>query len=242
MNTEISPQEAINCLVEGVRLTLKEGVVRKQVTKGIVLNGLFFLVLLIGVLWGAWALTGLLIGDVWYAAVFGWLARICVMGGVLFLSPVLYALTGEIVLPGTRGKIFRFAREWAGGAEIEEVGGVMVEVKSVAMDLRRLGRFVAFSLLAMLLNLVPVVGNVAYFVIQALIAAHTMGWDILGRHFELHGLSYQQQKAYLRSHRALTITIGGVATLLCLIPVAQFFFVTSNVAGAGVLSAKLDGF
>ena len=241
MKTEITIQQAVASLFTGIRLTVKEGAVRKQVLKGTVLNALFFLLLFVGVLWGAWALTGLLIGESWHTAVLGWLARLLVMGGVLFLSPVLYALIGEIVLPGPRGEIFRFARHWAGGPEVEEIGGVIVEVKSVVLDLRRLGRLLLFSLLAMLLNVVPVVGSVAYFVIQALIAAHTMGWDLLGRHFELHGLSYGQQKEYLRRHRLLTIAVGGVATLLCLIPIAQLFFVTSNVAGAGILSAKLDG-
>ena len=130
MKTKITIREAVGCLLTGIRLTSKEATVRKQVLKGIFLNGLFFLLLLIGVLWGAWILTGLLIGDAWHWALLGWLARLLVMGGVLFLSPVLYALIGEIVLPGPRGEIFRFARHWAGGHEIEEAGGVVVEVKA----------------------------------------------------------------------------------------------------------------
>ena len=46
-----------------------------------------------------------------------------------------------------------------------------------------------------------------------------------------------------RSSRArlLLTFLGGVATALCAIPVAQLVFITTNVAGAGVLSARLDG-
>lgn len=238
---KVGPGEAIQCLLAGIKLTSTRGTVQRKVLKGIVLNAVLFLVLLVALLWGGWALTGLLIGETWYGAVLGWLARLLALGGILFASPVLYALGGEIILPGVRSEIFHFARQAAGAPQVEESGGVAAEVRSVAIDIRRLVRFLLFSLAALFLNLVPVLGSAVYLVVQALIAAHTMGWDVLGRHFELHGVRYGQQKQYLRRHRVMVLAVGGVATLLCLVPIAQFLFVTTNVAGAGVLSARLDG-
>lgn len=242
MRLDISITRAVSSLVAGFRLSVSHPAIQKQVFRGIVLNALLFLVLMVAVLWGAWALTGLLIGDEWHSALLGWLTRILVLGGLLFASPVIYALGGEIVLPGPRGKIFRLARKSANGPDVvEPEGGIVDEIKMVGWDIRRLGRFLGFSALAFLLNFIPVLGNLAYVAIQALIAAHTMGWDILSRHFELHGLDYGQQKAVLGTNRLLVISVGGAAIVLCLIPIAQLVFITTNVAGAGVLSARLDG-
>jgi len=68
-----------------------------------------------------------------------------------------------------------------------------------------------------------------------------MGWDLLSHHFELHDLDYGEQKAWVRENRVMVLTLGGAATALCAIPVLQLLFITTNVAGAGVLSARLDG-
>ena len=161
------------------------------------------------------------------------------MVGALFLAPVLFHVVASILLPAFHGPVFLEARRSAGGPA--SAGAEQRLVAVLAVELRRLARLIVLSLLLLLLNLVPVIGSVAYLVAQFLLAARTLGWDLLSYHFELHGLDYEQQKAFLRRERGMVLALGGVATLLCLIPIAQIVFLTTNVAGAGVLSAWMDG-
>ena len=239
--SHVSASQGVGCLFEGISLTLGSSGIRGKVLKGVLVNAVVFLLVLVASIWGVLAATaGWVDGNV-LTAVLGWVARAAIVTAVLFVAPVLYALLGEIVMPAFRSAIFELARDHAGGPEVDAPSGVVAEAKAVGVDIRRLVRFVGFTLLLLPLNLVPGIGSVAFAVCEGALAAQTMGWDIIGRHFELHGVKYDAQKRWLKSHRSLTLSVGGVACLLCLIPVAQLLFVTTNVVGAGLLSAKLDG-
>ena len=133
--------DAVSSVIAGIKLTMKEPTLRKEVVKGFFFNALLFLVLLAGLLWGAWALTGLLIGEGWLAATLGWVARIMVLAGVVLAAPVVYVLAGEIILPTFRGNIFREGRRLSGAQPPQVALGFKAEARSVAIDIRRLVRF-----------------------------------------------------------------------------------------------------
>ncbi len=237
----VGPAEGVGCLLRGIGLTLGDGRIRRQILLSVVVNGLAFALLLLGLGWGVVAATAGWVDDGGLAAAAGWLARLGLLVGLGFAAPVLFALLGELVAPTFRSRVFELARERAHGPSVEAPAGLVAEAKAVGVDVRRLVRFLAFTVLLLPLNLIPGLGNLTFAALQLLVAAHTMGWDLLGRHFELHGVRYAEQKRFLADHRALTLGIGLVGLVLCLIPVAQLLFVTTNVAGAGVLSARLDG-
>lgn len=228
-------------VLDGIRLSFGRPDMRRKLTKAFLLNGIFFFLLLALMIWGALALTaGLVEGELWLAAL-GWIARVLLIVGIVAVAPGLYSLIGDIVLPVVHGRVFEAAREHAGGPPVDEVGGVGKEIRTVGVDLRRLARFLGVSLVLLLANLIPVVGNLVYPVAQFLVTAHTMGWDLLAYHFELHDVRYDEQKRFLADHRTLVLAAGAAATVLTLLPVVQLVFITTNVAGAGVLSARLDG-
>lgn len=238
----VSPSQAVRCLFTGFRVATGVPTVRRQVFKSILINGIVFLVFLIGLIWGALGLTSGLVGaDFWLLAGLGWLLRLALIIGILSIGPPIFSVLYGIIMPMFMSPVYQAGRKWANGPELEDTAGLKEEVRAVAIDIRRLGRLLLFSLLIFPFNLIPVVGNLAYVVAQIAIAAHTLGWDLLGKHFDLHGLNYSEQKSYLRDHRKMVLSVGFVAGVLCLIPLANIFFITTNVCGAGVLSAQIDG-
>lgn len=233
--------EGIGCLLKGIFVALGERQVRGKIVMAVIANAFAFAVVFGLLMWGAFALTDGWVDDGGLLAAAGWLARIGLIVGFGFVAPVLFALSGEIVVPTFRGKIFELARDFEGGPPVNGSEGLVAEAKAVGVDIRRLVRFLGISLLLLPLLLIPGVGTAGYAAVQLAVAARTMGWDILGRHFELHGVRYADQKRFLNRHMGLTLGVGLVALGLCLVPVAQFVFVSTNVAGAGILSARLDG-
>jgi uncharacterized protein involved in cysteine biosynthesis len=219
---------------------------------GLLLNSVVFGLMIWGLIAGSFWLVDVLVamaptGDgFWEQALggaltsVGWLLRVASVVGSLFAAPVLFNLGASLMMPIFYGRIFTIARAASGSGEDSGFDAAAL-ARIVAVELRRIVRFLAFSAAALCLNLIPVVGSGIYIGVQFLLASSAMGWDLLSHHFELHDLDYAQQKAWIRSNRALVLTLGAGATMLCAIPVLQLLFITTNVAGAGVLSARLDG-
>lgn len=245
----VNAAQGVACLAAGWRVGLHDPTVRRQVLKSLVANGVVFIVLFAALIWGVFALTSGLAGDhpqwpgwlEWFVSTAGWLLRVALIVGMFLVAPPVVVLLLGIVIPMFMGPVFRAGRAHANGPDVDEASGFTAEARSVAIDVRRLGRLLVFSLLILPLNLVPGVGQVAYVAAQAIIAAHTLGWDIVGRHFTMHGLGYAEQRALLRAHRLLVLSVGFAALAVLLLPLANVVFVTTNVAGAGILSARLDG-
>jgi uncharacterized protein involved in cysteine biosynthesis len=255
LQRQLSPAAAVAALVEGIRLGLGTPRLRRRLLGSFVVNALGFFLLAAAMVWGAFALVDWLVSSpepadpgwlmsawIWVRSAVGVALRIAAVVGTAVIAPVLYNLVGSLLFPLFSGPVFNAAREAARGpAVLGAPDGFVATAKVVAVETRRLGRFAGVSLALLPLNLVPGVGSAAYLVAQFLLSARTLGWDLLSYHFELHGLSFDEQQRWIAGNRALVLTLGGAATLLCLVPVVQLVFVTTNVAGAGVLSAWLDG-
>jgi CysZ protein len=246
---KVGAKEGVGCLIAGWRVGLRDPTVRRQVVKSLVVNGIVFVVLFVALIWTIFALTSGLAGDhpgwpgwlSWVVSTAGWLLRVALVIGALMIAPPIIMLLLGIVLPMFMGPVFRAGRLYADGPEVKSAGGFRAEVRSVVIDLRRLVRLLVVSALILPLNLLPVVGQVAYVGAQGLIAAHTLGWDLVGRHFTLYGVGYHEQRVLLEERRGLVLSVGFAALAVLMLPLANVVFVTTNVAGAGILSARLDG-
>ncbi|MGB0589435.1 MAG: EI24 domain-containing protein [Myxococcota bacterium] len=252
MNQDLAMRHAFAALRHGIVLSLGDPRMRRRIVVSILVNGVVFAMLLASLSWVAsqgvaWAFDGAEVADptwyesAWYAARGGlrWVLWFVLGLGVLLYAPVLFVLLASVVLPPFHGPVFAAARTHSGGPSVEATPVSMGS--SLLYDLKRLVRFVGLSLLLLPLNLLPVIGSVAYLVAQFLLSARTLGWDLLSHHFELHGMGLEAQEEWVGKRRALVFGLGAGATLLAMLPLVQIVFITTNVAGAGVLSAWLDG-
>lgn len=255
---QLGPAAAVGALVEGFRLALGSSRLRRRMLVSFGVNALGFLLLCALLLWGAFALVGWLVTTpadgaaaepgwllsswLWIRGALGVALRVAAVLGTAVVAPVLYNFVGSLLLPIFSGSVFNAAREEAAGPPVLGApDGFVATAKVMAVETRRLARFAGWSLALLPLNLFPGLGSAVYVCAQFLLSARALGWDLLSYHFELHGLSFDEQRRWVRSRPGLVLTLGGVATLLCLVPLVQLLFVTTNVAGAGVLSAWLDG-
>jgi uncharacterized protein involved in cysteine biosynthesis len=232
--------QAASALLAGIRLSLSERGLRRMVLGTVALNAALFVAIAALAIWAGWALPHWLADRGWLPEAAAWLGPLAVLVGLFFLAPVLFNLVGTLAMMLVRERIFRRAREAASGPRTGEVGGTGALARIAVTEVMRLVRLVLVSLLILPLNLIPVAGSIAYLVLQFAVAARTMAWDLLSHHFELHDLAYAQQKQFMAENRAGALTLGGLALALGLVPLAQLVFFSTNVAGAGVLSARID--
>ena len=234
--------EAARAPITWLGQVLRDRILRGCFLKGLALSIVATVVVFGGVIWGAFALVDYVVpeGGTW-ATILATALKIVSVVLVLFVSPVLFTMASGIVGSAFLGGAHARARELAGGPPYpaRSAGAeAVVTARSVGWELRRLARFLVWTVVIGLAGLIPVVG-IASIVAAALLAAHTLAWEILSPHFEALGLGYTEQKRYLFRRPGLTLGLGGVATLLLLIPFAQPLVLYGNQSAGGALSARL---
>jgi len=261
-NPSLTPGRALEALLHGLRLSLKSGQLRSRIIVAILVNATLFGLLVTGIVFSSFgavdSLTAIdtsgyggvgFLPDVvneWVLGVIpsvisaiGGLLKVVVVVVTLMASPLFFRLLAVSILPIYQEGVFLSARSHAGGGDPPNPSPGLL--RTVWVEVRRFTVFGLLSLLLLPLNLLPVVGTVLYAGAQGLLAAQTLGWDLLSHHFELHAMNLEAQRAWVRSHRGVVLVFGGASLVLCMIPVLQIIFITTNVAGAGVLSAWIDG-
>ncbi|MEC9072397.1 MAG: EI24 domain-containing protein [Myxococcota bacterium] len=257
----LSAGTALAALLHGLKLSMKDGQLRGRIMVAILVNALLFGLLIYGIVMVSFGAVDTLMAidtsgfsgigflpDVvndWVLGVIpavisaiGGLLKVVVGVVTLMASPLLFRLLAVSILPIYQEGVFLSARAHAGGGEPPNASPGLV--RTIWIEIRRFSVFGVLSLLLLPLNLVPVIGTVVYGVAQGLLAAQTLGWDLLSHHFEIHGMSLEEQRTWVRTHRGVVLAFGGASLALCMVPVLQILFITTNVAGAGVLSAWIE--
>ena len=257
----LSAGTALQALIHGLKLSMSDGHLRGRIIVAILVNATLFGLLVYGIVVSSFGAVDSLMAidtsgfrgigflpDVvndWFLGVvpavitaIGGLLKVVVGVVTLMASPLLFRLLAVSILPVYQEGVFLSARARAGGGEPPNASPGLV--RTIWIEVRRFSVFGVLSLLLLPLNLLPVVGTVIYGGAQGLLAAQTLGWDLLSHHFEIHGMSLEEQRTWVRSHRGAVLAFGGASLVLCMIPVLQILFITTNVAGAGVLSAWIE--
>lgn len=225
--------------LRGVAVGFSDARLRRYMWRGMLVN--LALAIALGtllIMGGRW------LGEVaaargWLPPSLAWLGWALAIVVALLTTPVLVALTAEIARPLINGKVYARARA-LGGQPLLHDPSLKDDVASAWTDVRRLVRFVGQSALLLPLHLVPGIGSGLYLLLQALLSAHTMGWDLLAFHFEQHRLALPAQRQWVRRNRNVVLALGTGALMLSLVPLLQLVFLQTNIVGAGLLSAAID--
>lgn len=233
--TELGPADAVKAVLKGYQMAFVERTLRGQVFRALVLNVILFVLTVCALIFGAWQLTDWLFHD---TAWLFWLTFVALTLGALLVSGVVTALLSSLLAPLVHGPLFAEARRLCGAPK--PLRDETPFVHTVVTDLMRILRFIFFSALLLPLNLIPGFGQVAYLAAELALAAHTLGWDLVAYHFDLHGVRYGEQRAFIKRRRATIFAVGLIAAANLTIPVWGILSSSLNVCGAGVLSAFWD--
>jgi uncharacterized protein involved in cysteine biosynthesis len=122
--------------------------------------------------------------------------------------------------------------EGEAGLPFKEAAGIAV---------RRLLRLVGFTLLALLLSLVPVLGWLLGPALGLSNAARFLAWELLEPWLTKRGMRYVEQRAFLRAHRATLLGFALPALGLLAIPLAGPFLFALLQAAAAHLVPVVEG-
>jgi CysZ protein len=107
-------------------------------------------------------------------------------------------------------------------------------VLSPLTELNKLLYFIGWAIPLLVLSFVPVI-NVAAPVLWALFSAWMLALEYSDYPLGNRGLSFREQRRLLRKRWPLTLSFGGMALLLTLIPVLNFLAMPAAVIGATLM-------
>ncbi len=200
----------VSAAFRGVRFALAHPEIRRLYRQLLVV---LFLVAL--------ALSGLLTGSLWYftgiaddassLAVAGlWILRIAGQIIILMSAPLLALMVVNAFLPFLGERAFLGALRVLDPARADrlEASEGLSFAGGLSSSLRRLVHFVALTLLAFGTTLIPLVGVILGPVLQLWATSRALTWELLDPYFDMQGLSYADQRSYLRGNRRAVFGFG----------------------------------
>lgn len=161
---------------------------------------------------------------------------------ILILFPFILTICSSLITPIFRSFLYSKTKELAGSVEIQYniTETLQYIFKTIFIEIRKVLLYLFFSILLFLLNLVPIIGNIAYLVLQFLLTALFVGWESLSPWFEEKMMSFKEQYGFIKQNRSVFMGFGIPAALLLLIPLVQAFFLLTHTIGGALLSIELE--
>ena len=103
------------------------------------------------------------------------------------------------------------------------------------VELKKMSLFVVAMLLLLLLNLLPVVGNLLYGVLSILLTLFFLAWEYFAFVHERKSRDFRYQRQYLMQRKPLILGFASGVLLMLAIPFLQLICIPVAVAGATLL-------
>jgi CysZ protein len=187
----------------------------------------------------------------WSYPASGWLLQVLWYGASVLLGIVmvlalfvLFIILSGVIAGPFNSKLSRYTRESLSGKKLDPAGGIYVDViLTLLNEVKKLFYFVGLQLLILPLNIIPVVGNLAYIVIGGYLTWMFLAYAFLEYAIEQEDwvISMRQRRQYMRARRGAALGFGSAVSLVFLIPIVDLFLAPVAVVGAAMLYEGYGG-
>jgi CysZ protein len=172
---------------------------------------------------GIWAVLRFTpIGDAvpWWEVLVLWVLRVLGIVAVLLAAPLLSLAVVNLLFPFLGERVFLAAMRVVSPARAEQLAaqpGLPLPT-ALWVALLRLLLFVGLGVGALLLSLVPVVGQLVGPVLQGYLGARGLAWELLDPYLDKLQLGFDAQRAFVAAHRPGLVGFGLPLMLVMAIP------------------------
>jgi CysZ protein len=205
---------------EGVRVAVHDPDVRKAYLQ--VVLGMLVLTLVIDAL-GLWGLFAWIDPSTADSAIMGavqWLLRIVGAVVVLMVGPLVALLIMNIAFPLFSEPVFMAglrAQDPERAARVAAGPGMPLSV-SAGIAAVRLARFIGWTIVFLLVGLVPFVGGIIGMLGQAWLTARTAAWEMMDPYFDRLDIRWAGQREFYAKHRDVLLGFGLPLGVMLAIP------------------------
>lgn len=175
----------------------------------------------------------------WWADIVEWIGLFAILMLALGVGLICYMLLHSVFCSWAFSKL-AFRVELFLGAKPDELSEISYSGQIIDA-LRSAVKLIFVDIGILLLNIVPIVGTVAAFVIGAYMHAWVMGAEFLGYPQELRGIRWKDRQHFAKKWLPSTLGLGTIVAGLMLIPIVGAMFQTTAVVGAVLLNRRING-
>ena len=168
----------------------------------------------------------------WYWAVLSW-----GVGIIMFLGSLLVVVFGFVVvgliIASPFNDILSSAVEEALTGQVTESDQSYTQMALFVMknETKQMTVFVLCEIALVMLNIIPMIGQIAFAILNPLFIAFVMAYEFTGYPLDRRGLGYAEKKEYLFTQTGMSFGFGGVIGLTFLFPILYFVLMPAAVAG-----------
>lgn len=175
----------------------------------------------------------------WWATIVEWIGLAAIVMLAFCVGLVCYVLLQSVFCSWSFSKLAHRVELFLGASsdELSEISysGQIIDA------LRSAVKLILVDVGILLLNVVPIIGTVAAFVIGAYMHAWVLGAEFLGYPQELRGLRWKDRQQFAKTWLPSTLGLGTIVAGLMLIPIVGAMFQTTAVVGAVLLNRRING-
>ncbi len=245
MREEVNPKglsEGIRAAWTGFRRATQTPEVGKSYA--MLAGSIFVIALLLDVL-GIWAIVHFTATDglSWWAVISLLLLRLAGIVIVLLAAPVLALFTVNTIMPMLGERVFFAGLRAVNPGRATELEGMtpLPLSTAVAQNLIRLLLFFGLSAATFALSLVPVVGAIIAAVLQVLLTARALGWELLDPYFERLHYRFDEQYSFVKARGPALVGFALPYSLIMAIPlVGPLVFAVAQAAVGTLVNDVLE--
>jgi uncharacterized protein involved in cysteine biosynthesis len=161
---------------------------------------------------------------------------------LLFVVPTVYTITLNLnpVTLIVQMKLYSKVTKQEIGRELPSTDNIFVEImKSIFAEIVKLFFFLFFSLLALLLNIIPVIGQILSPIVLFFVSSNYTGWSLVTPYYESLGYGYKLQRTAMRRQRSSLLGLGMAFELCMLVPILNLLILFLGPIGGALLVSKM---
>jgi CysZ protein len=175
-------------------------------------------------------------GDAWYWLLLYYLLWIIAVLATAVLVFFSFTVVGNLVASPFNDLLSERTEQLLTGEKTDEPFSLRIfwrdTRRTLAVEIKKMSAFVAGMVLLLLLNLVPVVGNILYPLFAILLTLFFLVVEYLGYVLARKHYSFRDQSRYIFSRTLLMSGFGTGVLAILTIPFLQFFCIPVAVIGA----------
>jgi len=180
----------------------------------------------------------------WYLLILWYCMNFILVALTIFILFLAFIILSGIIAGPFNGKLARYTRETLTGRKLDPAGGFYVDVLiTLVNEIKKFVYFTGLQIAILFLNLIPVVGNVAYVILGGYLTFNFLAYAFLEYSIESESwvISMKQRRTYIRSRRWAVLGFGAASSLIFLLPFINILLAPVAVVGGAMLYEKYGG-
>jgi len=187
-------------------------------------------------------ISGAITGSEWYMDVLRFVVAPIVMLVLGLITILIYSILGNIITAPFNDFLSMKVEQKLTDAKFDEpftIQGLVADITRMASNIvKLLGLLVIVNIASLLVNLIPLIGNIIYPVLSFMATAFFLGFQFFDFPLERRKLNFKEKLRITWSHKLMTIGLGTGFFLVSFVPIVGFLGL--NLASIGATTLFID--